>query len=176
MIMFGKELAHDETYYKEYGEYKVSSSYTIYEAFIEVLKDKEGNVLKNKDGSERYRYIDSKDIKELNEDRRVKQIREGLYKDVYEVNGDIVELVERDNKRIYYVVEANKVVTLKQGTSVIFRNGLYRVVNEVGYVLVDDVDIENPKIIGVRKFKTDDHKKEAEEIIKNKTRKFRDEE
>ena len=173
--MFGKELAHDETYYKEYGEYKVSSSYTVYEAFIELQRDKEGKVVTNKDGTERYRYIDSNDIKELNEDKKVKQIREGLYKDVYEVNGDVVELVERDNKRIYFVVEKEKVTTLQKGTSVIARNGLYRVVNEVGYVLVDDIDVEKPKIITVRKFKTDDHKKEAEEIVKNKTRKFRDE-
>ena len=173
--MFGKELAHEETYYKEYGEYRVSSSYTVYEAFIELQRDKEGNVVTNKDGSERYRYIDATDVKELTEDKKVKQIREGLYKDVYEVNGDVVELVERDNKRIYYVVEANRITTLEKGTNVILRNGLYRVVKEVGYVLVDDTEIENPRIIAVRKFKTDDHKAEAEEIIKNKTRKVHEE-
>ena len=173
--MFGKELAHDETYYKEYGEYKVSSSYTVYEVFVELQRDKDGKVVTNKDGSNRYRYIDSKDVKELCEDKKVKQIREGLYKDVYEVNGDTVELVERDNKRIYYVVEADRLKTLQKGTSVIIRNGLYRVVNEVGYVLVDDVEVDNPRIVAVRKFTTDDHKKEAEEVIKNKTRKFRDE-
>lgn len=173
--MFGKELAHDETYYKEYGEYKVSSSYTVYEAYVELQRDKEGNVVTNKDGSERYRYIDAADIKEIEEDKKVKQIREGLYKDVFEVNGDVVELVERDNKRIYYVVEESKIVTLKKGSAVIMRNGLYRLISDVGYVLVDDVDIDNPRIVSVRKFKTDDHKKEAEEIVKNKTRKFRDE-
>lgn len=173
--MFGKELAHDETYYKEYGEYKVSSSYTVYEAYVELQRDKEGNVVTNKDGTERYRYIDAADIKEIEEDKKVKQIREGLYKDVYEVNGDVVELVERDNKRIYYVVEENKIATLKKGSAVIVRNGLYRLISDVGYVLVDDVDIDNPRIVSVRKFKTDDHKKEAEEIVKNKTRKFRDE-
>lgn len=173
--MFGKELAHDETYYKEYGEYKVSSSYTVYEAFIELQRNKDGEVVTNKDGTERYRYIDASDIKELNEDKKVKQIREGLYKDIFEVNGDVVELVERDNKRIYYVVDENKIANLAKGTSVIIRNGLYRVVNEVGYVLVDDIDIDNPRIIAVRKFKTDDHQKEAEEIVKNRTRKFRDE-
>ena len=173
--MFGKELAHEETYYKEYGEYRVSSSYTVYEAFIEVQRDKEGNVVTNKDGSERYRYIDATDVKELAEDKKVKQIREGLYKDVYEVNGDVVELVDRDGKRIYYVVEENRITTLNKGTSVILRNGLYRVVKEVGYVLVDDTEIEKPRIIAVRKFKTDDHKKEAEEIIKNKTRKQHEE-
>ena len=173
--MFGKELAHDETYYKEYGEYKVSSSYTVYEVFVEPQRDKDGKVATNKDGTERYRYIDANDVTELKEDRKVKQIREGLYKDVYEVNGDVVELVERDNKRIYFVVEENKVTTLDKGTSVILRNGLYRVVSEMGYVLVDDIDIEKPRIITVRKFKTEDHQKEAEEIVKNRTRKFRDE-
>ena len=173
--MFGKELAHDETYYKEFGEYKVSSSYSVYEVFVELQRDKDGNVAKNKDGTERYRYIDAKDVKELEEDKKVKQIREGLYKDVFEVNGDVVELVERDNKRVYFVVENNKVTTLPKGSSVMMRNGLYRLINEVGYVLVDDIDIENPKIITVRKFKTEDHQKEAEEIVKNKTRKFRDE-
>ena len=45
------------------------------------------------------------------------------------------------------------------------RNGLYRKVGEVGYVLVDDVEIEKPKILTVRKFKTEDHVKEAQEII-----------
>ena len=173
--MFGKELAHEETYYKEYGDYKVSSSYTVYEAFIELQRDKEGNVVTNKDGSERYRYIDANDVKELEEDKRVKQIREGLYKDVYEVNGDVVELVEKENKRIYYVVEESRLTTLAKGTSVMLRNGLYRVVSEVGYVLVDDIEIDHPKIIAVRKFKTDDHQKEAEEIVKGKTRKLREE-
>ena len=56
------------------------------------------------------------------------------------------------------------------------RNGLYRKVGEMGYVLVDDVEIEKPKILSVRKFKTEDHKKEAEEVIKARTRKFREEE
>ena len=173
--MFGKELAHDETYYKEYGEYKVSSSYSVYEVFVEPFRDKDGKVVTNRDGTERYRYIDAKDVTELKEDKKVKQIREGLYKDVYEVNGDVVELVERDNKRIYFVVESNKVATLEKGTSVILRNGLYRVVKEIGYVLIDDVDVEKPKIVTVQKFKSEDHKIEAEEIVKNKTRKFRDE-
>ena len=33
--MFGKELAHDESYVKEYGEYKITNSYTVYEVHIE---------------------------------------------------------------------------------------------------------------------------------------------
>ena len=169
--MFGKELAHEETYYKEYGEYRVSSSYTVYEAFIEVQRDKEGNVVTNKDGSERYRYIDATDVKELAEDKKVKQIREGLYKDVYEVNGDCVEKVEKEEgKRIYFVVEKEKVTKLEKGSKVIVKNGLYRLLKDIGYVLVDDYEIEKPKVISVRKFKTDDHAAEAKEIIRKKLR------
>ena len=33
--MFGKEIAHDDSYIKEYGEYKITASYTVYEAYIE---------------------------------------------------------------------------------------------------------------------------------------------
>lgn len=174
--MFGKELAHDETYYKEYGEYKVSSSFTVYEAYIEVMRDKNGNIMLNRDGSERYRVIDESNIVTLEEDKKVKEIREGLYKDVYEVNGDTVELNDRDGKRIYYVVSEDRIKVLEKGTSVMLRKGLYRKVGEIGYVLVDDVEIEKPRIITVRKFKTDDHVKEAEEVIKARTRKFREEE
>lgn len=174
--MFGKELAHDETYYKEYGEYKVSSSFTVYEAFIEVMRDRDGKVMTNKDGTERYRVIDEKDIVITKEDKKVKEIRDGLYKDVFEVNGDIVELNEKDGRRAYFVVAPEKVKVLEKGTSVMLRNGLYRKVGEMGYVLVDDVEIEKPKILSVRKFKTEDHKKEAEEVIKARTRKFREEE
>lgn len=174
--MFGKELAHDETYFREYGEYKVSSSFTVYEVAIELSRDKDGNQLTNKDGSPRYHMIDEKDVITLKEDKLVKEIREGFYKDVYQVNGDYVEKVERDDKRIYYVVAADKIKTLKKDSRVIARNGTYREVKDIGYVLVDDFDIEKPKIITVRKFQTEDHKKEAEDIIKARTRKFREEE
>ena len=174
--MFGKELAHDETYFKEYGEYKVSSSFTVYEVAIELSRDKDGNQLTNKDGSPRYHMIDEKDVITLKEDKLVKEIREGFYKDVYQVNGDYVEKVERDEKRVYYVVPKEKVKTLAKDTRVIARNGTYREVKEIGYVLVDDFEIEKPKIITVRKFQTEDHKKEAEDIIKARTRKFRGEE
>ena len=174
--MYGKELAHDETYYKEYGEYKITSSYTIYESYIEEMRDKEGKPVTNKDGSPRYRYIDSRDITSLAEDKVVKEIREGFYKDVYQVNGDYVEKVEKEEgKRIYYVVEPNRIKTLAKDTKVIARNGTYKVIKELGYVLVDDYDIDNPKIIAVRKFKTDDHEQEAKEIIKNKIRRYSDE-
>ena len=60
--MFGKELAHDESYIKEYGDYKVTHSYTVYETFIEEMHDKDGKLVTNKDGSPRYRYIDPRDV------------------------------------------------------------------------------------------------------------------
>ena len=174
--MFGKELAHDETYYKEYGEYKITNSYTVYEAYIEEMHDKEGKLVTNKDGSPRYRYIDDRDISTVNEDKLVKEIRPGLYKDVYQVNGDYVEKVEKDGKRIYFVVEQARVKTLAKDSKVVARNGTYRLLSEVGYVLVDDYEIENPKVIAVRKFKTEDHEQEAKDIIKNKIRRFSGEE
>lgn len=171
--MFGKELAHDETYFKEYGEYKVSSSFTVYEVAIELSRDKDGNQLTNKDGSPRYHMIDEKDVTNLKEDKLVKEIRPNFYKDVYQVNGDYVEKVEKeDGKRIYFVVDPNKVKTLAKDTRAIIKNGTYRVLQEVGYVLVDDYDIENPKVIAVRKFKTEDHATEAKEIVRNKLKRI----
>ena len=170
--MFGKELAHNESYYKEYGEYKLSSSYTVYEAYIEEMHDKDGNLVKNKDGSQRYYYVEDKEVITIKEDKLVKEIREGLYKDVYQVNGDYVEKVDRDNKRIYYVVEASKIKTLEAGSKVTMKNGLYRKLSTIGYVLVDDFDIENPKVVGVRKFLTDDHQKEAKEMGDTKVKRF----
>ena len=172
--MFGKELAHDESYYKEYGEYKISASYTVYEAFIEPMFNKEGQPVLNKDGSPRYRYVEEDTIKGLEEDKLVKNIRDNLYKDVYEVNGDYVEKVDREGKRIYFVVEKEKVTTLPKGSKVVLRNGLYRLLNNVGYVFVDDTEIERPKIISVRPFKGEDHEKEAKELIHNKLRRFND--
>ena len=41
---------------------------------------------------------------------------------------------------------------------------------------MDDFNIENPKVIAVRKFKTEDHEQEAKEIIKNKIRRSSGEE
>lgn len=173
--MFGKELAHDEVYYKEYGEYKIASSYTVYESYIEEMYDKEGKPLTNKDGSPRYRYINDKDVVTIKEDKQVKEIRTGVYKDVYQVNGDYVEKVEKEEgKRIYFVVEPERVKVLKADSRVIVKNGLYRMLSNIGYVLVDDYDVENPKVIAVRKFKTDDHEAEAKEIIRNKLKRFND--
>ena len=167
--MFGKELAHDESYIKEYGEYKITNSYTVYEAYIEPMFDKEGKPILNKDGSPRYRYVDDRDVKVIKEDKVVKEIREGLYKDVYQVNGDYVEKVEKEEgKRIYFVVEPERVKTLAKDTKVIARNGTYRVLKEVGYVLVDDYEIEKPKVISVRKFKTEDHEQEAKDLVRKK--------
>ena len=167
--MFGKEIAHDDSYIKEYGEYKITASYTVYEAYIEEMHDKEGKLVTNKDGSPRYRYIDDRDVTALREEKLVKEIRPGFYKDVYQVNGDYVEKVEKEEgKRIYFVVEPARVKTLAVGTKAIVRNGTYRVLNEVGYVLVDDYDVENPRVVGVRKFKTEDHEQEAKDIIRRK--------
>ena len=174
--MFGKEIAHDDPYIKEYGEYKITASYTVYEAYIEEMHDKEGKLVTNKDGSPRYRYIDDRDVTALREDKLVKEIRPGFYKDVYQVNGDFVEKVEKEEgKRIYFVVEPSRVKTLARDTKAIVRNGTYRVLNEVGYVLVDDYDVENPRVIGVRKFKTEDHVQEAKDIIRRKLGRATDE-
>ena len=172
-MLFGKELAHDESYIKEYGDYKIVGSYTVYEAIIEQMRDKEGKPMTNKDGSPRYRYIDDRDLTTLKEDKLVKEIRPNFYKDVYQVNGDYVEKVEKeDGKRIYFVVDPAKVKTLAKDTRAIIKNGTYRVLEEVGYVLVDDYDIENPKVIAVRKFKTEDHATEAKEIVRHKLKRI----
>ena len=172
-MLFGKELAHDESYIKEYGDYKIVGSYTVYEAIIEQMRDKEGKPMTNKDGSPRYRYIDDRDLSTLKEDKLVKEIRPNFYKDVYQVNGDYVEKVEKeDGKRIYFVVDPAKVKTLAKDTRAIIKNGTYRVLEEVGYVLVDDYDIENPKVIAVRKFKTEDHATEAKEIVRHKLKRI----
>ena len=135
------------------------------------MRDKEGKLITNKDGSPRYRYVNDRDVSALAEDKLVKEIREGLYKDVYQVNGDYVEKVEREEgKRVYFVVAPERVKTLAKGTQVIVRNGTYRTLGEIGYVLVDDYEIENPKVIAVRKFKTEDHEKEAKDIIRARLR------
>ena len=113
-----------------------------------------------------FNYID---ILYKNFDKKVKVIREGFYKDVYEVNGDIVEKVQRnDGSHVYYVVDAEKVIELKAGTMVIAKNGTYRVPGEIGYVLVDDREIEKPRIVRVGKFKTEDHKAEAEQLVRGR--------
>lgn len=167
--MFGKELAHDDSYIKEYGEYKITKSYTIYEALIEEMHDKEGKLITNKDGTPRYRFIDERDVTTIKENRLVKEIRPNLFKDIYQVNGDYVEKVEKEEgKRIYFVVEPERIKTLEANSKVLERNGTYRLIKETGYVLVDDYDIENPKIVTVRKFKTEDHEKEAKDIIRKK--------
>ena len=42
--------------------------------------------------------------------------------------------------------------------------------------MVDDYEIEKPKVIAVRKFKTEDHEQEAKDIIRNKLKRFNPEE
>jgi len=175
--MYKNKLANYETYYKATGgSYEVESSLSVYEVFIELSRDKEGNVMKNRDGSNRYHAIDDSNITVLAENKLVKVIREGFYKDVYQVNGEYVEKVEREGRRAYYPVTEDKLITLEKGTKIVARNDTYRVPGEVGYVLMDEKDIEHPIMLAVRKFKTDDHKAEAEEIVKGKSKKEESEE
>lgn len=169
--MYKNKLATHETYVKKMGTYEIETSLSVYEVFIELSKDKDGNVMKNRDGSDRYHTIDDALIVALASDVLVKVIREGFYKDVYQVNGEYVEKVERDGKRVYYPVDESKLTTLVAGTKVVSRNGTYKVPSEIGYVLMDERDIEHPKMVAVRKFKTDDHKAEAEKIVKGKSHK-----
>lgn len=175
--MYKNKLANYETYSKTFDGYDLETSFTCYEVFIELCRDREGNVMKNKNGTERYRPLDDASITKLNEDKVVKVIRENFYKDVYQVNGEYVEKVDRDNgTHVYYVVDESKITTLAAGTSVVARNNTYRVPKEVGYVLLDDRDIENPKIVRVGKFKTDDHKAEAEQLVRGKRKQEESEE
>ena len=168
--MYKNKLANYETYFKTMGNnYEVDTSLSVYEVYIELSRDKEGNVMKNRDGSDRYHAIDDANISVLDTDKLVKVIREGFYKDVYPVNGEYVEKVDREGKRAYFPVEEEKMTTLPAGTKVIARNGTYKVPNEIGYILMDERDIEHPKMVAVRKFKTDDHKAEAEKIVRGKS-------
>jgi len=169
--MYKNKLANYETYYKHMGEYEVETSLSVYEVYIELSRDKDGNTIKNRDGSDRYHAIDDSSITLLTEDKLVKVIREGFYKDVYQVNGEYVEKVEREGKRAYYPIAEDKLFTLKADTKVIERNGTYKVPSEIGYILMDERDIEHPKMIAIRKFKTEDHKAEAEKIVQGKSRK-----
>lgn len=169
--MFKNKLANYESYSKADNGFDLEQSYSCYEVFIELSRDKEGNVMKNKDGSDRYHAIDDSSITVLDKEILVKEIRENFYKDVFEVNGDRVEKVERDGKRIYYVVEESKLKTLPAGTKVVMKNGTYRVPTEIGYVLMDDTDIDNQRIVTVRKFKSEDHKTEAEAIVRGRSKK-----
>lgn len=167
--MFNKELANHERLFKDSAdELRVETSLTVYEVYVETRRDKEGKVFLNRDGSERLFAIPDDDFVKLENDVVVKKIRDDYYKEVYQVNGDYVEKVERDGKRVYYVVDADKIVTLAAGTLVVpGRNGGYKIPQEIGYVLMDDTDLDNPKLLAVRKFKTDDHKKEAEDLVNN---------
>ena len=70
--MYKNRLANYETYYKVTGgNYEVDTSRSVYEVFIELSRDKDGNVMKNKDGSDRYHAIDDALITTLDEDKLV---------------------------------------------------------------------------------------------------------
>ena len=165
--MFKKQLANNETYFKGTDDsLQVDTSLTVYEVFIELGRDKEGNVLKNRDGSDRYFPINDENIVTLDKEIKVKKIRDGLFKPLFEVNGDLVEKVDRDDKRIYYVVEAEKITTLPVGTKVTMsKSGYYKSVELVGYALVDDTVEGKERTLTVKPFSTEDHVKEAEDIV-----------
>lgn len=166
--MFRNRLAEHETYVKgNNGQYDVDRSYAVYEVFIEPMRDKNGEIIKGKDGNDRYYPIDDLSLNKLNAPALTKKIREDLFKVIYEVNGDKVEKVERDGKRVYYVVNEEKISTIPAGTQVVIKGDYIHIPSEIGYVIVDERDIEHPKVVGVRKFKTEDHKAEAEKIVKN---------
>ena len=169
--MYKNKLASHETYYKTNGDFEVETSLAVYEVFIELSRDKDGNVMKNRDGSDRYYALDDSSIKTLTEDKLVKKVRDGFYREVYPVNDEYVEKIERDGRRAYYPVSEDKLVTLEKGTRAIAKKGTYRIPTEVGYVLMDERDIEHPRIVAIRKFKTDDHKAEAESLVKGKSKK-----
>lgn len=166
--MFKNRLANEEKYVKDnLGNYDVASSFSIYEVYLEVAKDKEGNPLTNKDGSLRYYAVDDLSISTLKGNVKVKKINDTTFKKVYDVNGDAVEKMERDNKRVYFVVEEDRITSLDAGTEVIARGEFFRIPNEKGYVIVDEKDIEHPRTVYARKFKTDNHEEEAKKIVKN---------
>jgi len=166
--MFKNQLAIRENYFKTNGgEYEIESCYAAYEAYIEIAKDKEGNAIKNRDGSERYFAIDDLSVITLKEDIVVKKIKDDLFKVVYSVNDELVERVERDGKHFYFPVGNEKITTLAKETVVTKRGDFYHIPSIKGLVIVDEKIIESPKVVSVRKFKTDDHKAEAEKIVKN---------
>lgn len=167
--MFKNKLANHESYVKTFDGYDLESSLTCYEVFVEVFRDKEGQPIKNRDGSDRLRPVDDATISVLDAEKKVKVIRDGFYKDLFEVNGEYVEKADRnDGSHVYYVVNEDRITVLPAGTKVIAKNGTYRTPKEVGFVLVDDRDIENPRIVRVGKFKTEDHEAEAKELVNRK--------
>ena len=176
--MYNKELANHERLFKDTAdELRVETSLTIYEVFVETRRDKDGNVFLNRDGSERLFAIPDSDFTRLEKDVVVKKIRDDYFKILYEVNGDKVEKVEKDNKRIYYVVPEEKVTVLPAGTQVVMgRNDGIKVPQQIGYVLIDDTDLDNQRVLAVRLFKTDDHKAEAEQLVRGKRKQEESEE
>lgn len=169
-MSFKRELANNERYFKANGDdiLQLDTSITAYEVYIELGRDKDGNTIKNKDGSDRYFPIDDDSIVLVKEDIEVKKVRDGVYKNIYVIDTDKVERVDRDGKRVYYVVDPDKLTTLTKGTKVVnTKSGLIKVVDTMGMAIVDDTDMDHERVISIRAFKTDDHKKEAEDTLKN---------
>ena len=147
---------------------KVDTRLAAYEVFIEAGMDKEGNPVLNKDGSQRYFPVDDDQLVEVKEELTVRKLSENYFKPLYRIEEDLVERVERDGKRIYYTVDPSLIVTIPVGTNLrISKSGCFRTVSLKGYVIYDETEADNPKILSVKKFETDDHKSEAEEVLMN---------
>lgn len=166
--MFKNRITTYEKFYKDNnGDYQPDTCLSVYEVYIETRKDKDGNLITFKDGKPKYFPVDDLSIKTLENPLKVKKISENVYKKVYEVNGEYVEKVERDNKHIYFVVEEEKLTELTGGIAVITNKEFIRIPNEKGYVLMDEKVIEKPFVVRVGKWATEDHKAEADKIAKN---------
>ena len=165
--MYKKELAHRERYFRDSGdELQVETSLTVFEVYVETSKDREGKLFLNRDGSERLFAIRDADFVRLEEDKVVRKIRDDFYRVVYQVEEDYVERFEKDGRRVYYVVNPEEIVTLPAGTQIIPTNhGGIKVPQEIGYALVDDTEPDAQRVLAVRKFSTEDHVAEAEEVL-----------
>ena len=160
-------LSEKESYVKIGGAEKVDTRIAAYEVYIEPGIDKEGKPVLNKDGSQRYYPVDDDQLKVLDEDIQVRKIADNYFKPLYKIGDDLVEKVERDGKRVYYCVDKEQIVTLEKGTSLReSKSGCFRVVSLKGYVIYDETDMDNVKILSIKTFETENHKEEVEEVLK----------
>ena len=159
-------LSQKESVTKIFNEERLDTRLSAYEVFIEAGIDKEGNPVLNKDGSQRYYPVDESQLVEAKEDMKVRKLADNYFKPLFMVNGDLVEKVERENKRIYYCVDPEQVVSIEKGTFLReSKTGCFRVVNEKGYAIYDETEENSPRLLSVRKFETDNHKEEAENAL-----------
>ena len=164
--MYNNLLAEKKSFSEINGEQVVDFELNAFEAYIEKGLTKEGEVLLNKDGSTKYFPVDDSLLFTNEEEMKAKKISENFYKKVYECNGDYVELVDKEARRMYFQVDSEKVVNLEAGkTFKDCKNGCFKEVFEKGVAVYDVTDKENPKLIRVRLFSSDDHKAEAEMLL-----------